>query len=296
MKAYMSRALWEHFPHIFNTIESKLLEKGIKCETLPCENLWIRDYMPVHTDGKLIKFQYKMTSAMERGKFSQLHVPTDIWAPFNAKVVDYALDGGNVVQNDEHVFITEMVFKRNPMYSQPDLKQFLKDIFFPKKIIYLPVEPGDDLGHADGLIKFKNEKTVIINDYSKTKTMPKMPKVSKALKKCWKEYSGKLEKVLASNGFMVLKMPWAYAQCPKLSEAAFREKYPFADEKNEGYGYYINYYQVDDTIFCPQFGIKDDMSTRIFLSHYFPGYDIVGVDCADLSMLGGLINCVTWEN
>jgi agmatine deiminase len=272
-------------------IEFNLSEKGIKVEQIDSDNLWCRDYMPIKIGDEFVKFAYKNNVK----KYPWLHVPVDCWSGFNVRMSDIYLDGGNVVQNDNVVFMTEQVFKNNPAILRIDLRQFLRDIF-EKKIIYIPVEPGDDLGHADGIVRFKNDKTVIINDYSLSRTLPKMLAATKKLQEAWNEYSEKLEKVISAEGFDIVKIPWAYSQCPQISETEFREKYPFGDDWNPGFGYYINFFHVEDMIFLPQFGIKEDMTVMLFMQKHFSGFDIVPVDCSDLSMLGGLLNCISWSD
>ena len=247
--------------------------------------------MPVKIGDEFVKFKYKTYK-----QFPQIQdIPFEQLSEFNPRLSDIYLDGGNVVQNDEVVFMTEQVFKNNPTVSRHDLNQFLKDTF-EKKIIYLPVEPGDDLGHADGIIQFKNDKTVIINDYKIKGRLPTMPNAEIKLQEAWDLYSDRLQDILTKNGFKTVKIPWAYGKCPRLSEVEFREKFPYADDFNPGYGYYINYYMVEDLIFFPQFNIPDDDSAFLFICHQFPGYEVVQIDCSDISMMGGLLHCITYED
>jgi agmatine deiminase len=270
---YFSRTLGEQFPQIVDTLDSHL-----SCQEIDSSNLWIRDFMPIKTGNSFTKFKYKGYE-----KYPWLTVSPECWQFVNPQLSDIYLDGGNVVQNEDVVFMTEQVFKNNPTISRPDLKQFLKDRF-GKNIIFLPVEPLDDLGHADGIIKFKDNKTVIINDYRSL------------VSQTWSEYAMKLEKVITDNGFEFIKIPWAYGNCLQMSEIEFRKKYPLADDFNPGYGYYINYYQTKDYIFLPTFGIKQDIEVVKFLRSYVPFQKaIVPVDCSELSMMGGLLLCVTWE-
>ena len=90
-------------------------------------------------------------------------------------------------------------------------------------------------------------------------------------------------------------MPWAYNKTPLLTEVQFRTKYPLADDYEPGFGYFINWYQVDDIIFLPVFKLSQDDDVLLFMHKHYPGYEIVMIDCRDLSMLGGLCQCVTWE-
>ena len=273
MVVFHSRALREQFPDIVRTMDNRLSERDIDFVEIDSFNLWLRDFMPIKTGSCYTKFKYKRNP-----KYSWLEVNPDCWSFVNADYSDIILDGGNVVQNEDVVFMTEQVFKNNPSISRVDLTQFLKDRF-EKKIIFIPAEPGDTLGHADGIVKFKNN-TIIINDYHN---------------QTFAEYSRKLEKVINDAGFQCIRMPWAYNKTPLLTEVQFRTKYPLADDYEPGFGYFINWYQVDDIIFLPVFKLSQDDDVLLFMHKHYPGYEIVMIDCRDLSMLGGLCQCVTWE-
>ena len=277
MTVYVSAALRDQYPYIYKTIWSTLLGKGIGCNEINSNNLWARDYMPIKTGSCYTKFKYKRNP-----KYPWLEVNSDCWQFVNAMVSYIYLDGGNVVQDDDVVIMTEQVFNNNPSISRVDLTQFLKDRF-EKKIIFIPVEPGDTLGHSDGIVKLlnkSNNKTAIINDHHN---------------QTFGEYSRKLETILNNNGIECIRMPFAYKDTPRMTEIEFRNRYPLADDYEPGFGYYINWYQVDDVIFYPTFGLPKDDDALLFMIKHFPGYNVIPVDCRDLSMLGGLLNCITYE-
>ena len=273
MTTYFSKTLRNNFPAI-----AEALENHTSCQELDSSNLWARDYMPVKIGKDYVKFKYGRSH-----KYPQLDVNSDAWLWLNPFMSDIYLDGGNVVQDDKTVFMTDIAFKNNKGMTNGDVTQFLKDQFH-KNLIFLPVEPGDDLGHTDGIVRFIDEKTVFINDYRNL------------ISQTWLEYAMKLERILSENGFTFIRLPWAYGQCPQLSEAKFRKMYPYADDYNPGYGYYINYFQTETHLFMPTFELADmDWECNYVLHKYFPDHQIIPVDCSHLSMLGGLLNCVTWE-
>ena len=277
MTVCISRALEEQFPAVADPIKYYLKRNNIQLKVLNSSNLWCRDLMPVRTGSGYTKFVYETDD-----RFPQLEVGREEWAWVNPRMSDIKLDGGNVVQNDQHVFMTEMVFLRNRRIPRPSLVQFLKDIF-QKDVLFLPVEPGDDLGHSDGIIKCVDDSTVLINDYSSITSQT------------YFEYSRQLERILIQAGYKISKMPWAYPKAPYLSEMQFRKQYPYADNFNPGYGYFLNFYKVGLIVFLPMFTIPEDYDAIAVIEQNFPGHEIVPVECSDISMLGGLCNCVTWE-
>ena len=273
MTIYVSKALAEKFPKIASLICYHAMTNGIEYRELDSGNLWARDYMPVKTKGDYTKFQYKGYDG-----FPQLEVKEECWDWIDPYWSDIVLDGGNVEQNDTTVLMTEQVFKNNPNILRKELGQFLKDIF-GKKIIFLPVEPGDELGHIDGIARFIDEKTVFINDYGTE----------------WPEYSRKLERILEYNCIKFIRMPWGYSKMPKITETEFRIRYPYADDYNPAAGYYINYLETPDMIFLPSFGFEpEDMESVKIIKQHFPDREVVQIECLDLSMHGGVLNCITW--
>jgi agmatine deiminase len=272
MTVYVSKALAREFPNVFSALS---FPDG--CMELDSDNLWARDYMPVKTGDGFTKFKYKGYL------YDQLEVQDDCWQWTNPKLSGIFLDGGNVEQNDTTALMTEIVFRNNPDIAKDGLIQLLQDMF-QKKIVFIPVEPGDDLGHIDGIARFIDDKTVFINDYRVWDNQT------------WVSYAERLEKVLTGNGINFVRFPWVYKKMPIMTQREFREKYPYADDFNPGFGYYINYFHSGDTIFVPHFDIEEDRAAMMILAEHFPQHSIVPVDCRDLSMLGGLCNCVTWND
>lgn len=60
------------------------------------------------------------------------------------------LDGGNVIKMWDKVLLCDKVIKENPQYAINALSKKLEDIFEVDKIIFIPTDPDDIFGHADG--------------------------------------------------------------------------------------------------------------------------------------------------
>lgn len=279
MTVYYATALKEHFPEIWARMRRFLAKKNIVYSEIHSNNLWIRDWMPIRTVEGYTKFRYGLEE-----RFPRFSIASSRWINYASNTSDIYLDGGNVEQNGTHVLMTTMVFKRNPKWTKKQLTLELERLF-EKKIVFLPSEPGDDLGHIDGIARFVTPNAVFINNYAV------MHQVA------YTEYQHKLESILSKVGIETILFPYAYDKCPKVSEEEFRKQYPFADDFNPGVGYYINWYKMDDLIFLPTFGIDEDKDFEAFrvLATHFPDYTIIPINCYDLAMLGGLCNCSTWE-
>ena len=77
------------------------------------------------------------------------------------------LDGGNVVMYGKKAIITDRVFDENKNMNRDDIRQQLAELL-KTEIIIIPAlaKSYDFTGHADGMIRFVDENTVIGNELS----------------------------------------------------------------------------------------------------------------------------------
>ena len=279
MTVYLTDELKRRYPHIHCILEGMMTVAGIDHEALPeTRNLWARDFMPVRTNEHYTKFKYKME---EPNPWPQLNVSPYVWHKFCTVESPVVLDGGNVEQSGKVVLISEIIFKHNPGIEYRKLVASLEHTF-DREVVFLPVEPGDTLGHMDGIARFIDDKRVLVNDYLEADVDYQM-------------YQERVAETLRINGFEVIPLPNAYHMMPGMTENQFRKRYPDADDFNPGFGYYINFYKVGGLLFMPVFNIKEDNDAYKVIRSAFPDHEVIPVNCGDLSMEGGLLNCVTWE-
>jgi len=170
--------------------------------------------------------------------------------------------------------MTDIIFQHNPEWSKNSLVDYLEWIL-EGEITLIPTEPGDDIGHSDGAVHFAPDGDILVNDLANIRPA------------YFKKLVGALTK------FNVHSLPCAHDQMPEITEREFRAKHPTADTFNPGYGYYINFTVIGNTVLLPVFGIESDDTAFKQLLKHFPKHKVKTVDCHALSMLGGLLNCVT---
>jgi agmatine deiminase len=280
---YIANSL-KRYSLVYHPLITSLKDNGIKVEILDSANIWVRDYLPIQTKNGFIKFKYK-TLGYDEWPQLKIDPDSDYWLAIfgkfkNLTYTDIILDGGNCQMNPARdvAVITDIVLKNNPEYEKEDLINKLSELL-DVRVIIIPREPGDELGHADGIVKFIDEHSILLNDYSGH----------------YISYRNKVTKILKSNGLRIFDFPNYYHLRPKITEKEFRVKYPYGDDFNPGWGYAINYLKVARLIFAPIFNIKEDNITISMIEKCYPDCNIVAVDCSDLSMEGGLLNCVTRE-
>ena len=74
------------------------------------------------------------------------------------------LEGGNLVHNGRVAIATEKVFADNPQLSRGEIERLILSIGF-ERVVFIPVEPDDEVAHADGIVKFLRPDLLFVNDY-----------------------------------------------------------------------------------------------------------------------------------
>lgn len=268
---YFSEKLKEQFPEVAAEIYSTLDQLGAACRFLPCtKDIWARDYMPVQvSEHKFIQYTFRPDYLQQ---FEDIKSdPESICNDIKLKTVrsDIVLDGGNVIKSDNCVIMTDKIILENiQKYSKEQLLTQLKDLFEVEKIVLIPWDRGERYGHADGMVRFIDNETVLLQGYYKTR------------------------KELFEDGFI------------KYLLGALKEnhlKYEFLNidypEKINAKFAYLNYLQTKDFILLPSLGIeKDDEDLQKEIEKYFPDYKgrIRKVKMNSIIARGGALNCISW--
>ena len=228
------------------------------------KDIWARDYMPVKTkSGKYVSFRYE-PSYLDGSPELRTDFRRDIAPNFNIKKLIYSeinLDGGNVVfsPSKEKVIISDRVFTENLKYSSAELVQELEKLL-EARVIIIPSLRLDMTGHADGMVRFVNENTVVTN-------APLSPY----------GFEAKVKKVLQNHGIEVIDFPY------------------FDSKGDSAVGCYLNYLETETSIFLPVFDVEADNIALDTAKSIF-GKEIIPVNINKIAVKGGLLNCISWED
>jgi len=265
---YLADLLPVKYPGFYKSLEEVLRSLYVPFALLPdTRDIWARDYMPVQLDeDRFLQFTYNPVYLRGEKKY-QLTIsdPEMICRKINIQSRKSAilLDGGNVIKGQDCAIITDRVFSENPGIGQKELIGQLEALLEVSKIIIIPVDPHDFTGHADGMVRFLNKTTVLINDYSREK----------------KPFSDKIRKALQEAGLTCIEIPYN----------------PYINKKfKEANGTYINFLQIKEVIILPVFGMpEDDKAFRLF-EELFTHDFILSVNSRDIANEGGVLNCISW--
>ena len=130
------------------------------------KDIWLRDFMPVQTgSGRLVSFRYE-PSYLKNDPVLRTVFRKDL-APQLGLPVTYSninLDGGNVVfsPSGARVLISDRVFSENPEYPPAALVRELSELLEAEVLIISSLK-SDMTGHADGMARFLDDRTVLCN-------------------------------------------------------------------------------------------------------------------------------------
>jgi agmatine deiminase len=264
---FLADCLPKRFPEFYRRLEQTLREQSIPFSLLPhTKDVWAVDYMPLQvTKDRFVQFIYNpdyLQSKMERNTISDT---TAICAYLGLATTksNIVLDGGNVVRAANKAIVCEKVFKENPAYSTAGLEQALKEWLWVEELIFVPRQPGDFTGHADGMVRFVDKHTVLLNDYAGES----------------KRFQRAFHQALDRAGLTCVELPYN----------------PYGNKTYwDATGCYINYLHMQQAVVVPQFGLTQDAAALQQLTSLFPA-PVVALDCREVARQGGVLNCISWN-
>lgn len=246
-----------------NILDESNIEWGMINGT---KDFFCRDYMPVQVEEKtLVRFVFRPDHLLNNPEQCMYVTDTNLVFKNNDFLNHYRivnsciiLDGGNVVKCKSRVIITDKVFIDNPLVPDTELIQQI-ELLLGVQVIIIPRIPDEATGHADGLIRFVDENTVLTINL-------------KYQDKLWRE---KFLQVLHDTGLKVISLP----DLPHYSKDNWA---------------YINFLWVKDLIIVPALNEVNDVVIERFFKETFNGSKIRMVKANRILAMGGGLNCFTW--
>lgn len=271
---YLSALLESKYRVFFEVFKKILKANHIGFELLPQTNdIWCRDYLPVQVnEDKFVQFVYD--PEYMQGKWKRfITEPKFVTKTIGIKPIPSMLkiDGGNVVRSSKKVILTKKILKENEGIEKNELKAILLKELDVEKVILIPHEPYDYTGHADGMIRFIDENTVLLNDFSQ---------VSEAFER-------KIKQRLESNNL----------KYEILTYKPYHKKNLWGDDT--AIGNYINFLEIQDLIIMPKYNLPEyvelNAQAHQEIIKYYPNHKIEVIDCTDIATDGGVLNCISWN-
>ena len=268
-KLYLSPLLEKDYPLFSRNFKKALDENRIQPDYLPeTKDVWCVDFMPIQiSENNFVQFKFDPTYLKPK-KYHRTISNTSLICKqinLNPVITDIIADGGNVIRTNNKVIMTTRVIEENPQYSVKQLTDKITDLLGIDQLILIPTQPDDFTGHSDGMVRFLDENTILLNDYSKEPDQ---------------EFVRSLYAALHNTGLDIIEIP----------TSIFDNQDP-----DDATGNYINYLQMNGVIFLPTFNRKEDDQVIKQFEDLFQGTTIVPVESSELSKDGGILNCISWN-
>lgn len=263
---YLADLLPKLHPKFWKEFEKHLLAYKVPIQWLPdAKDIWAIDYMPVQVAvGKLVQFTYRPDYLNECADTITDTKTICHKLGITATPSNIVVDGGNIVRHGSTAIMCDKVFHENPKISQRDLIKQLRDTLEVNQLLFVPWQHDDFTGHADGMVRFVNDNTVLINDSGKHNKIADTSVMA----------------TLHNAGLNCIALPCNLPNDPTLTSAR---------------GLYINYLHMQQGIFAPVYGLKTDEEALRILENAFPGQKIIPVAATEIARKGGVLNCISWS-
>ncbi|MGA9117454.1 MAG: agmatine deiminase family protein [Bacteroidota bacterium] len=265
----------------------------------PVQSIWVRDFGPVGVTGHTAWKAWFSPSYYDAGEKRSAEkddaagerVAGELYlnvrrleTPGGDRIV---LDGGNFIHNGAGVaIVSNRIIADNESVSVEELEEVFRHSMGIRKLIIVPVEPGDDTGHVDGMLRFIDESTLAVASY------PAQPDGRPHLITEHDLTAGRafLDRLA---GFLGRQFPGNVVRIPHAVPESIT-----TDGMGSAVGCYLNWLRLGQVIFLPQFeGLTEQnaLAARRLEEVIPAGTRIVKVPVPnELPRLGGVINCISW--
>jgi len=268
---YFSNLWPEENPERFAELQAIIEKAGYQVNLLIAttdEDYFCRDYMPVQTSqNDFVQFVFRPVDYYNNAQLWEITNPVVVQAINKLPLPRFSrlfLDGGNLAKASDKVIITDKVLADNRYQFNSDeevIAELERDLRC--KVINIPAYPNEETGHADGLIRFVDQNTVLLND---TREEPE------------KEWLNKVLSILKANNLEYCDIPCSLEMGQGTAD-----------------GLYINYLHVGDLVVVPQFERSTDKKAFRVIEKLFGDMNkIVPYDARWIAEFGGVLNCASW--
>lgn len=258
---FLSSLMLSNFSRAFERLTSLLEAKGIYYHLLPLtKDVWCRDYMPIQVDyDTFVQFKYSPDYLKNNPELRTDPVIINKHLGIDSKYSELVIDGGNIVNSSQVVIITDKVFKENSGLSRKAVREVLCQELDTEDVFFIPKQPYDYIGHSDGMVRFIDDYTILVNDFS------------------GESISFRKRLIRALDKIPVRKF---YIDVP------FKHKFSWC---------YINFLQVGDLIIVPCIGVEKEIEIVRQFRCFFRDKEIHLIPSVEILKEGGGLRCISWQ-
>lgn len=272
-------------------VENLLLENEVNLEKIDfvimeTDDVWMRDTGPIFTlkDGKelvIANFVFDgYGNAIEPEYYAKdAQIASNIASEkgFTCIDIDMVLEGGSVEVDGNGTLIAAkssvVGTERNTGMKIKEVENYLKTYYGVTNIIWIEGLKNYDVtdGHIDACVKFAEGNKLVTLPYDDFMWY------CSETEKDWKTVT----KAVNAEG-----VPYEIVEIP-LTETFYEEL--------EDYGCYLNYYVANEVVLVPIYGDVNDQVAMDIIADLYPTRKVVGINCLNLALFGGMVHCVTQQ-
>ena len=240
----------------------------------PMQDIWMRDFSSANPDQPTL---FRYTAAGQGGTKKAQAISDDVQSDFKLysqkaglKFIQTQLlnDGGNWVEDGFGNVVISTKFLSDNRLSEKVAREKLIALTNAKHIAFIDADEQGGLEHADGVVSFVDQNTLVMNTY------PEDPDYTKKLK-------ADLIRGIPNIKIHEIITPYDGSQI-------YDKKFGSAC------GLYTNILVTPEHIYFPQFGIKED-SVALQQIRVITKRKVIPVQSNHVCHMGGGVRCMSWQ-
>ena len=272
-------------------LEKKFSHKKIEFLGLKgWDEIWLRDCIGFNAKEHIVKPRYHPNYCKQSSDYDYYRkvngLSKTIVRNFLKKdVVDMKLiiDGGNMVCNEQAVYLTDKVYGDNGIYSNNEVDSIIRT-FTGLEPIIIKNNKSDAIGHMDAYLSFIDNERAFIAEY------PSFPFLKNDI-----DFIKLLDKEVASNGIERITLydrpvdEVAVCGCMNKAKPCFYS----------ARGNYLNFLRLNKTIILPEYILPTKKETQYYNitnQEIFEGlgFEVLRINCDVLGKFGGVLHCISY--
>jgi len=253
-------------------------QANVEILAIQYDDTWIRDYGPLTTSSGYIAYTFNGWG----GKYSahnDNNVATTLGDALSGPVKKYPFvcEGGGLETDGETLLVNANCIvddNRNPNWSKAKIQQFFSETLGAKKFAWLDniCLTGDDTdGHIDTIARFASPGVVVYSG-------PNPDHIDAAV---LDNLDRQLRTLAAAHDWKIMALP-----SPTYRSLLDGRFLPCT---------YANFLIVNDCVFAPVYGLREDAEALEVLAEAFPQSRIIPVRCEALLEQHGSLHCATMQ-
>lgn len=319
-KAYLEviKAIAAH-EHVYVGIHPSIYRKiaplfgdleNVSTLSIRYNDAWARDNMPLFVSNghqlRTVDFRFNAWGGEVDGLYSNYRDDDKLGQIISKRLKllsyhlpSFVLEGGSIIVDGEGTLIaTEACLLskgRNPTLRKEEIEETLRDYLGVDKVLWVPhgIYQDETNEHIDNMVSFVKPGEVVMA-WCENKKDPQYKYCQETYKALSKATDAKGRPLVIHK--LLLPNPPLYLT--EEETKGLRNEKTTLDKRIVGRrlaASYVNFYQGEDFVILPAFGVKEDAKALETMKTLFPNKKIHQINTLEILLGGGNIHCITMQ-